>query len=337
MERKYVDWLLNSDDVRARVWAVACKLDLEASVLNSSWEVREAVAKQGYGLDRLVGDVHELVRAEVAKQGYGLDVLVDDPDPEVRAAVALQGYELERFLDDPDAQVRAAVAKWAGKNERPDLLEGLLNDPSWRVRSSVARQGYGLEKLVNDADFRVRMEVAWQGYGLEKLVEDVDLDVRKAARMFSRVKLLPSDSVDAAKLDFQPVLADILRPKADSCFRHTAEAANELLFHTIALYLICEARSSERTISNFLRLFFAEVSHAQMVFVGTSKVRESCENFGDLGSLSDCFGRKTSLEIIFEDLAKKDPGHIAVRFFQEYRRLLWEQFRCFVSGDEILG
>lgn len=42
---------------------------------SSAW-VREAVARQGYGLDILVHDDVFTVRAAVASQGYALDVLV---------------------------------------------------------------------------------------------------------------------------------------------------------------------------------------------------------------------------------------------------------------------
>ncbi len=45
---------------------------------DKSWNVREEVAKQGYGLVILVNDDSSLVRWEVAKHGYGLDILVND-------------------------------------------------------------------------------------------------------------------------------------------------------------------------------------------------------------------------------------------------------------------
>lgn len=49
--------------------------------------IRQAIAKQGYGLNILVYDKAYFVREEVAKEGYGLDVLVDDEYIGVRRIV----------------------------------------------------------------------------------------------------------------------------------------------------------------------------------------------------------------------------------------------------------
>lgn len=62
--------------------------------------VRVAVAEQGYG---------------VAKQGFGLDRLIDDPDPTVRVIVAGQGYDLDHLINDPDENVRAAAEQLSKK------------------------------------------------------------------------------------------------------------------------------------------------------------------------------------------------------------------------------
>lgn len=45
-----------------------------------------AVAKQGYGLDKLVNDETIGVRYYVAKRGYGLDKLINDENKDVREA-----------------------------------------------------------------------------------------------------------------------------------------------------------------------------------------------------------------------------------------------------------
>ena len=47
--------------------------------------VRAAVAKQGYGLDKLIHDKEELVRMEVANQGYNLETLVNDESGVIRS------------------------------------------------------------------------------------------------------------------------------------------------------------------------------------------------------------------------------------------------------------
>lgn len=52
--------------------------------------MRDAVAEQGYGLDKLVNDKDWAVHATVAKQGYGLDKLVNDENLNVRIIVDKQ-------------------------------------------------------------------------------------------------------------------------------------------------------------------------------------------------------------------------------------------------------
>ena len=52
--------------------------------------MRKEVAKQGYGLEKLVKDPSEDVRVEVAKHGYRLDILEKDESKYVRAEARLQ-------------------------------------------------------------------------------------------------------------------------------------------------------------------------------------------------------------------------------------------------------
>lgn len=78
---------------------------------DGDWYVRKAVARQGYGLEKLVNDRSPNVRVEVTKQGYGLDKLVDDKNWFVRKTVTEQGYSLDKLANDKDPNVRMAVAE----------------------------------------------------------------------------------------------------------------------------------------------------------------------------------------------------------------------------------
>ena len=68
--------------------------------------IHKAVAKQGYGLDKLVNDDSWVVRRAVAEQGYGLDKLINDNDLNVRKTVAEQGYGLDILINDEDENVQ---------------------------------------------------------------------------------------------------------------------------------------------------------------------------------------------------------------------------------------
>ena len=122
-------------------------------IKSGDWQVRKAVASQGYGLDILVNDKNSAVRYEVAKQGYGLDILIHDKSWYVRTAVVEQGYGLDILVCDEDWHVRMEVA------EQGYGLEILINDEAWQVRVAVAKQGYGLDKLIHDEDEFVRYTV----------------------------------------------------------------------------------------------------------------------------------------------------------------------------------
>ena len=114
--------------------------------------IRQILAHNRYGLDKLVNDKDKHVRIEVAKHGYGLDKLVNDEDWAVRKEVAKQGYGLDKLVNDKDCDVRAEVAK------QGQYLDILINDIDWYVRREVVRRGYGLDKLVNDEDLNVSEE-----------------------------------------------------------------------------------------------------------------------------------------------------------------------------------
>lgn len=58
--------------------------------------VRAEVARQGFGLDKLINDDYWGVRAEIANQGYGLDKLIHDEEPKVR----LLAYDVLRAEEE---------------------------------------------------------------------------------------------------------------------------------------------------------------------------------------------------------------------------------------------
>ncbi len=153
-------------------------------VESAVWYIRQAVAEQGYGLDKLMQDGNCAVRATVAKQGYGLNILIGDQDWYIRKEVAKQGYGLDVLIKDSSWLVRSEVAKQGYG------LDILINDKEWQVRQAVAEQGYGLDILINDEDNDVRRAVAEQGYGLDILVHDKDCDVKFVAQeMLKRKKI----------------------------------------------------------------------------------------------------------------------------------------------------
>lgn len=116
--------------------------ELDKQVDSDDWNVREAVAQQGYGLDKLVNDLNSGVLMEVARQGYGLDKLINDKNHWVREEVVKQGYRLDILVNDEDDMVRYEVAK----------------------------QGYELDKLVNDKNEFVR-EAVYE-YMMSEKVDD---------------------------------------------------------------------------------------------------------------------------------------------------------------------
>lgn len=59
----------------------------------------------------MVGYKHEQVRLEVARQGYGLDKLVNDKSWVVRAVVVQQGYSLDTLIHDSSAGKSGSQAR----------------------------------------------------------------------------------------------------------------------------------------------------------------------------------------------------------------------------------
>ena len=177
----FMDKLVNSDDCNIRKRAIEQDYGLDKLINDKDWRVRNAIFKSGYWKDFcadnweiLIQSKYNDVREAIAKQGYGLDILINDEDERVREAVAEQGYGLDKLINDNHGWVRARVA------EQGYGLDILINDTHESVRRAVAEQGYGLDKLINDNIAFVRAEVARQGYGLDILINDKDDDVRQA-------------------------------------------------------------------------------------------------------------------------------------------------------------
>ena len=84
---------------------------LMSMVSSSNVFDRVTAAKNGCGLETLVGDPSWRVRSAVASVGYGLDVLKDDMKYQVRVAVAQQGCYLDEFSKDEHWEVRLQAFK----------------------------------------------------------------------------------------------------------------------------------------------------------------------------------------------------------------------------------
>lgn len=83
--------------------------NLNILINDKFWRTRQAVAKQGCGLDKLIFDSNGHVRRAVAEKKYGLNILVYDKDFSVRCAVAKQGYGLDILINDIDCDVKIAA------------------------------------------------------------------------------------------------------------------------------------------------------------------------------------------------------------------------------------
>ena len=70
------EWAEANPDKRA----TTDKIDIDEWLNSDDWYKRLAVARAGYGLNKLVNDENADVRQAVAEQGYGLDKLINDTD-----------------------------------------------------------------------------------------------------------------------------------------------------------------------------------------------------------------------------------------------------------------
>lgn len=91
--------------------------------------IKQYIAKQGYGLDKFVNDEDIWVREEVAKYGYGLDILIHDEFEDVRQAVAKHGYGLDKLINDEDKDVRVAVSQYLKENGYKSLGAWTKSNP----------------------------------------------------------------------------------------------------------------------------------------------------------------------------------------------------------------
>ena len=191
-------------------------LDIDEWLNSDNWTKRYAVAKQGYGLNKLVNDENSDVRYVVAKQGYGLDKLVNDKDKFIFNVV----YE---YVKEHNYK---SVFNWAKENNIDIDIDEWINSNDWYKRYEVAEQGYGLNKLIYDEHRYVRCavydylkehnyksvldwakdnnvdvdldewlnsddqykrgQVAKYGYRLDKLINDKDSDIREVANDYLR-------------------------------------------------------------------------------------------------------------------------------------------------------
>ena len=101
--------------------------NLQFFVYDEDWCVREAVAKQEYGLDILINDKNWYVRQAVANQGYGLDVLINDKDWQVREAVVRQGYGLDGLVKDKEHYASRTAKNMSNKNYQKKKLKSILS------------------------------------------------------------------------------------------------------------------------------------------------------------------------------------------------------------------
>ena len=58
--------------------------EIDDIVLSRNLDLCVLAAKLGFGLDVFVNNDSEIVRSQVARQGYGLDKLIHDEEPKVR-------------------------------------------------------------------------------------------------------------------------------------------------------------------------------------------------------------------------------------------------------------
>lgn len=116
---------------------VVTEKQVEHMLSSGDPEVREALAKRGIALNRLVHDENVFVRAAVARQGYGLDELVYDEDPYVRATVARMGYGLDTLRNDTSLAVQDAV--WDYERGTTRGLDVVLHQASASSNSAVSK------------------------------------------------------------------------------------------------------------------------------------------------------------------------------------------------------
>lgn len=74
------------------------KQDKDTTIIFGNWKDRVGIAKQGYGLDKLVHDKDPRVRIAVAKQGYKLDYMLEkETDANVLKAIIRSMKEYNTF------------------------------------------------------------------------------------------------------------------------------------------------------------------------------------------------------------------------------------------------
>ena len=158
--------------------ATSEKMDFKKWLNSDDWCKRWAVARGGYGLDKLILDENPNVRYGVldylvetyislfnwAKECPNRKVTTDKMDIDEwatsdnvykRIYADWEGYGLDRLVKDKDKRVREEVAR---RNEEV-YLDKLVEDNEWEVRLAVAQEGYGLNQLIKDTNSEVREAV----------------------------------------------------------------------------------------------------------------------------------------------------------------------------------
>lgn len=97
-----------SHDYDAKTTFIKYDIALDDFAVDENPQIRKLVAEKGHEehMEFLIDDKYTVVREAVARNGYGLDKLKDDPDWEVRFAVVGQGHALDELIDDEEYQVR---------------------------------------------------------------------------------------------------------------------------------------------------------------------------------------------------------------------------------------
>ena len=82
------------------------KQDKDITIIFGNWKDRVGIAKQGYGLDKLVHDENPYVRMAVAKAGYRLDYMVEkETDKDVLEMIVRSMKKFNTFYWVPEDKI----------------------------------------------------------------------------------------------------------------------------------------------------------------------------------------------------------------------------------------
>lgn len=72
--------------------------NLDDTIDNGDISAKIDLAKQGYGLDKLINEKSEYILAEIAKHGYGLDKLSNVDSIRVKREIIKHKYRLDKSI-----------------------------------------------------------------------------------------------------------------------------------------------------------------------------------------------------------------------------------------------